>query len=174
MSKTEIAARLQASRKAAGYKTAFAFCDAFNIPKSTYSQHESGIRTPKTAALKLYADSLGVDPNWLKTGEGDPLKASNPNLKAKLQKNMETATQQNELVENILNRRHEIISVDEALLAELLEELLERAKMYDLDANQLAHAATGLYTSLRQTSIDPASRKKMVQVAINTYFQFKN
>ncbi|MCD6040019.1 MAG: Helix-turn-helix domain [Gammaproteobacteria bacterium] len=69
-----LGARLRAARKAAGFKTAKAFLKKHHVPASTYSQHESGARTPDDQALKFYAKVFEVDFNWLKKGKGQPFK----------------------------------------------------------------------------------------------------
>ncbi len=66
--------RLRAARKGAGFKTAKAFLKKHKVPASTYSQHESGSRTPDEAGLKFYARVFNVNLNWLKTGKGEAFK----------------------------------------------------------------------------------------------------
>ncbi len=69
-----LGARLRAARKAAGFKTAKAFLKKHKVPASTYSQHESGARTPDEENLKFYANVFDVDFKWLETGKGQPFK----------------------------------------------------------------------------------------------------
>ncbi|MEO8400571.1 MAG: helix-turn-helix domain-containing protein [Gammaproteobacteria bacterium] len=72
-----LGARLRAARKAAGFKTSKDFLKKFKIPASTYSQHESGSRTPDDDTLKFYSKALGVNFNWLLAGAGQPFKNIN-------------------------------------------------------------------------------------------------
>ena len=64
-----IGKRLQAARKAAGYRSATAFTSQHNIPLSTYSQHENGKRALGADMLMQYSQLLGVSPGWLLSGE---------------------------------------------------------------------------------------------------------
>jgi transcriptional regulator with XRE-family HTH domain len=73
-----LGARIRAARKAAGFKTAKSFLKKHKVPASTYSQHESGARTPDDQALKFYAKVFEVDLNWLKTGKGQPFTKTTP------------------------------------------------------------------------------------------------
>lgn len=68
----EIAKRLRAARKAAGYKSAKDFANRQNMPASTYSQHETGKRSINAELIINYSSILKVDPSWMLTGNGDP------------------------------------------------------------------------------------------------------
>ncbi len=69
-----LGARIRAARKAAGFKTAKAFLKKHKVPASTYSQHESGARTPDEEGLRFYTKVFDVDFDWLKTGKGQPFR----------------------------------------------------------------------------------------------------
>jgi transcriptional regulator with XRE-family HTH domain len=62
------AARLRQARKAAGYKKAAQFADAFGFPYFTYASHENGNRNIKHAILERYAQALRVSLDWLAYG----------------------------------------------------------------------------------------------------------
>lgn len=64
--------RLKAARKARGYKNANDFADALKIVRGTYSQHERGTRNLKEDSLTQYAQALGINKEWLRTGNGMP------------------------------------------------------------------------------------------------------
>lgn len=168
MTESRIGDRLKAARKAAGYKTAMAFCQKFDIPKSTYSQHESNERNIKEALLEKYAESLSLNIEWLRTGEGSPISNKN-NLSAH---KLDHELAENKLVNDILNRRFAIHSMDEALLAEVLSSLMSRKESSSMTSAELAHAATGLYNSLQMAVSDDKNRIEMVKVAVETYFKF--
>ncbi len=68
----EIARRLKAARKAAGYKTARDFGSSHSIPPSTYAQHETGKRSINAELIINYSELLQVNPYWLLTGSGEP------------------------------------------------------------------------------------------------------
>lgn len=67
----DIAARLKAARKNAGFKTAIAAAESLGVPYATYSQHENGTRGLTTDASELYARRYRVSLDWLLTGKGD-------------------------------------------------------------------------------------------------------
>lgn len=167
MSDKGIGERLLAARKAAGYNTALAFCEKFQFTRSTYSQHEAGKRYPKDNILASYAEKLGVNFDWLKTGQGEPL-AFGKMKNVEIEKNL----QQGELVEELINKRFAINSLDEELLAELLEKTIDKGKAYNLNSKQVAQAATGLYNSLKRSGTTPENRVEMITLALNTYFEF--
>jgi transcriptional regulator with XRE-family HTH domain len=68
----EIAKRLRAARKAAGYKSAKDFANEHGIPLSTYSQHETGKRSISAELIINYSSYFQVNPYWLLTGNGEP------------------------------------------------------------------------------------------------------
>ena len=68
----QIGLRLRSARRAANFKSARTFAFQYNIPESTYSQHETGKRSLSPEMLLRYSDLLNVDPSWLLTGEGSP------------------------------------------------------------------------------------------------------
>ncbi len=72
MLKNEIAIRLKQARQNNGYKSARSFANTFNIPFSTYAQHESGYRSISTDCLMNYCSLLKIDPMWLIDNKGAP------------------------------------------------------------------------------------------------------
>src|SRR5580692_4644305 len=74
METIRLSARLRAARKAAGFKTSKSFIKKHKIPASTYSQHESGTRTPDDDTLKSYSKIFSVNFDWLTNGIGLPYK----------------------------------------------------------------------------------------------------
>lgn len=68
VSVVEAAARLKQAREMFGFDTAVAAADAMGIPRSTYVQHESGIRPYPYKRAILYGAALGVQPEWLLFG----------------------------------------------------------------------------------------------------------
>ena len=55
-----IARRLRKAREAAGFPTAKAFSDKYEIPQSTYSLHETGSRPLRRETAERYAEKLGL------------------------------------------------------------------------------------------------------------------
>lgn len=79
----DIAKRLKAARKAAGFKSAKQFAVSQHIPVSTYFQHESGRRNIHADLLVVYSSKLQISLHWLLTGEeGSPLHQIAPEIEA--------------------------------------------------------------------------------------------
>ncbi len=68
----DIAKRLRAARKAAGFKAAKDFANQYSIPLSTYSQHETGKRSINAELIINYSSYFQINPYWLLTGNGEP------------------------------------------------------------------------------------------------------
>lgn len=64
-----IGKRLQAARKALGFKSARSFARQHGIPESTYSQHETGKRSLNPTTMIAYCERLKIKPGWLITGD---------------------------------------------------------------------------------------------------------
>ena len=73
----EISKRLRAARKAAGFKSAKEFAKAYDVPISTYSQHETGKRNISAELIVNYSDYFKINPYWLLTGNGEPFLSEN-------------------------------------------------------------------------------------------------
>lgn len=73
---------------ALSYKTAYSFCDKFNVTRSTYAQHESGGHIPKDKVLSSYSKKLEVSFDWLKTGKEEPLLVGAQSNKTEIEKNI--------------------------------------------------------------------------------------
>lgn len=69
----QLGQRLRAARKAAHYKSARAFSSQYNIPETTYAQHESGKRSLNVETLIHYSRLLNISAGWLLTGHGETL-----------------------------------------------------------------------------------------------------
>ena len=68
----EMAERLRAARRAAGYDTAREVSKRHgNINYNTYIQHENGLNGFDRDAAKVYAKAFRVSPGWLLTGVAD-------------------------------------------------------------------------------------------------------
>ena len=62
--------RLRYARQEAGYDTATSAAERFGWKVSTYAGHENGARSPRDAALRIYAKAFGVTKEWLRYGSG--------------------------------------------------------------------------------------------------------
>ncbi len=76
--------RLRLARKAAGFQTEKLFAEKYNIPLTTYSQHETGKRVMAVEVLVRYSQRLKADLLWLLTGEKNlssiPIKEKSPSM----------------------------------------------------------------------------------------------
>ena len=57
--------RLQVARKALGFTSARAFARHYDIPATTYAQHETGKRSLNPSILTAYCEKLNITPDWL-------------------------------------------------------------------------------------------------------------
>lgn len=64
--------RLREIRKQRGFHSARAFAREYDIPESTYSQHETGKRSLSAYNIKRYCQWLNIDANWLLLGKPAP------------------------------------------------------------------------------------------------------
>jgi len=69
--KEEIAARLKAARKDAGFTSVGDAATALNVPYPTYAAHENGSRAFDNEAAAFYARRYRVSIDWLLTGKGE-------------------------------------------------------------------------------------------------------
>ncbi|NNM59526.1 MAG: helix-turn-helix transcriptional regulator [Legionellales bacterium] len=157
--------RLRVARKAAGFCTSSAFCKQYNIPASTYSQHETGKRALKDDALSEYAKYLGLSLIWLKFGRERPFKDEKLNAlvaeKLILEKNESPAT--DSLYE---------LGFDHKLLALILNSLFDmlEARSKRLTNEEISKAAGVLYLSLQNASAyEQGIQGEVVRAAVKTY-----
>ncbi len=68
----KIGLRLKNSRKHAGFRTLSSFTHKYKIPKSTYTQYETGKRNIGVETLLKYCEYLNTNLIWLVTGRGSP------------------------------------------------------------------------------------------------------
>lgn len=68
--KVQICERLKQARIARGFNTAKEFALTCGLKISTYSLHEAGTRAMSFDVIEHYCKLLGINPNWLLTGEG--------------------------------------------------------------------------------------------------------
>lgn len=118
METIRLGARLRAARKAAGFNTSKAFLKKYKVPASTYSQHESGARTPDEDTLRYYSKVFAVSFAWLKAGSGQPFGRS-------------TLSKTNIMKEELLDltplksmKKQTMSQIDQPLLTTILTDLI--------------------------------------------------
>lgn len=73
-SEDQIAQRLRAARRHAGFTSASAAARTFGWNEVTYRAHENGLRGLRTAVAERYAAHFNISLAWLLTGEGRQLR----------------------------------------------------------------------------------------------------
>lgn len=161
--------RLQASRIMAGHISSYAFSKRYGVPKSTYSQHESGSRIPRESALKKYSDCLNVNFHWLKTGYGHPFALTHDERNAKIQKIFEEL-----LLQANWKPADDTHDIDTILLTEILHAIFVYDKENKLLLNNLeiSHSTTFLYQNLCGTIEHLKQMQEIVMSAVKKYFTF--
>lgn len=162
--KTVIAARLRASRKIAGYQTLKEFCEKFNIPDSTYSQHETGARKIKEEVLENYANLLEVNYHWLLNGLGEPFKMATDN-------NEVNHIFQHEL-KNVKTRPKNT-EFDKKLFAHILESffIMQKEQSLDVEPKITSNMLIEVYSDIISTSDDPKVKRKLVEAMLKPYIK---
>lgn len=126
MDTIRLGARLRAARKAAGFKTSKSLVRKHKIPASTYSQHESGSRTPDDDTLKFYSKIFSVNLDWLKDGKGLPYSASSLSAKNIIKE---------ELLD--LSSLKKSTTINEHLLTKILSEIFLEKNTQNITANSI-------------------------------------
>jgi hypothetical protein len=164
-----IAARLSAARRVC-FDSARSFAKQFDVPESTYSQHETGKRALSVNALLEYSDWLSIDPGWMLTGKGLPYPGAKGGADRqsalyqhlnKIDKEQLFAFEQRYLIQ------HDFAIVDVALFREVLQKMMTAAKdIESLNNESLLEFAFDAYNSVVQTSADHAHKVQMIELSI--------
>ena len=163
--KTTFPGRLKAARQSAGYKTSKAFLEAHHIPYSTYSQYETGRRTPDDETIRSYSKLLNVNYEWLKNGEGSPF--TNKNASTKQETIMNDG-----LLDLPTLQQNEFISFNEKLLIEILKQMLEATKNKQFSSEIIAEGIAGIYSDIISTNQSLDNQLNMVGAAISTFIRY--
>lgn len=166
----KLGSRIRAARKAAGFKTAKFFVEKYNIPASTYSQHESGVRVPSDETLQHYSNLFLVNFEWLKSGKGEPFVHG-----TREEKHKSRAILQDHLPLDLNLKKENSSSkkalLNEPLLALILEKLLAMSLQLEksLSASEIANMTSGIYGDISQEECSFDIQSKIVVSAVNTY-----
>lgn len=158
--KQELAQRLKAARKNAGFRTAKSFIETGEFPHSTYVQYETGRRMPNDEVLNRFCKLFKVNFDWLKFGHGQPLK----NAKT-------SAIIEGELLDLHAEslRPHEL---DEQLFMDIVEQVLEFAEKAKLTKKKIALAAVSIYSDIVRTEPDRSVHKKMIKPLLAAFQRY--
>lgn len=158
MDNLRIGARLRAARKAAGFKTSKSFLKKYNVPASTYSQHESGSRSPSNDMLLFYSKSFEVNLDWLKEGKGLPYNKPSKHRTEMLSQDLVNLNQY---------KKHSF-HINAKLLSNILEKLIAREKS-NISANKIksiSKKASTIYQKICSSDITDTIQNKAIRTLI--------
>lgn len=173
----DLSFRLKLARNLRGYSKSKDFAEGFNLPYSTYSQHEVGSRSMSIKVLFEYSNMLGIRPEWLLTGRGNPSDSSSslPNI----DKEILLEIRENENSGNIdavelplINENLAISNIQVDVLKLVLEKSLVSAKKYDsnLDAENLSSFVLSLYNKVVGLDVGREEAEEIVDISLASYF----
>lgn len=161
----KLGARLRAARKAAGFKTSKEFIKKYKVPASTYSQHESGARSPDENIIKFYSKALTVNFEWLKSGIGQPYSKY-------------TATKKNAMDEELLdisdkspaNKASNQPTINQKLLTVILGDLIEFSQSMEgkCTATFIAKQTISIYSEVMKKHIDTDDQLQYAKKSLAT------
>lgn len=160
----DIARRLRAARKAVGFKAAKDFATKYDIPLSTYSQHETGKRSINAELIINYSSYFSINPCWLLTGTGEPfLGDAQKDKKAIIDR--ETFT----ISHKVNDDNNKSQQVDLALLKRILlaAEHLFEGKSHQLSFKGLVDHCFEIYEAVSPLSADIEEKDKIIQLTLS-------
>ncbi len=160
----DIAKRLRAARKAAGFKAAKDFATQHNIPLSTYSQHETGKRSINAELIINYSSNFNINPCWLLTGNGEPFFDENQKEKKAI---IERETFS---ISHKVNDDHSKYNgIDTALLKRILlaAEHLFEDKSRKISYTGLVNHCFDIYDAVSTLSADKEEKDKIIQLTLS-------
>lgn len=172
----EIAKRLKLARIASGYQSAKTFTSKYNIPSSTYCNHENGNRSLTLENIANYAKLLNVDIAWLVTGRGSPCgHVYSQALEEKILIEQEQMIKRGELPETlapIISETNKYSMIDVPVFKKILEELMPLLRSIpepkDSDAAQFCF---DLYNKIIATNADEGVRIDLIKLCFDSFFK---
>lgn len=168
-----IGKRLKIARQVAGYKTAKAFYEHFSIPKTTYSQHESGLTCPSADLLIFYSNILEIDVTWLLTGRGHPCPnaVDAKNRKALITLAVHELQEKGELplvTSQPINADSDYALVDVGLLKKILVQAIDIIpnNQHSIDSNEMLEFCLNVYNNIEPLRIDNNEKDKIIALSI--------
>lgn len=173
----ELSFRLKLARKLRGYLRSKDFAERFNVPYSTYSQHEVGSRSMSTKVLFEYSDMLGIRPEWLLTGRGNPSDSASslPNIDKEILleiRENEKAGNINAVELPIINEEQAVSSVQTDVFKLVLEKAFTSVQKYDssLDAESFSSFILDLYNKVIGLEASKEDIEGIVNLSLDSYF----
>lgn len=171
----EIGIRLMIARKSAGYKTAIEFSTAHGIAKTTYSQHERGVRSLTAGLLEKYANLLNINCSWLLTGIGQPcLYGQNSSARKKLIDAVILEYQQKKelpiISQSKINADADYSTLNLSLFFEILNQMLTKcfSKNIPVETNELLNFCIDVYASIDGLNVKIDEKIAMISIAISS------
>lgn len=165
----QIGLRLRAARRAANFRSARTFAAQYNIPASTYSQHETGKRALNPDMLLRYSDLFGMNPGWLLTGEGMPYSLKNKELDEEniYQKILSLKNYINVSTNAIPVKKDQQVGISEQLFNEIFRELTKSfaASNMSLTCKECVEFCAEVYNSVA-ISIEQKDRRAIINLSI--------
>lgn len=159
----DIAKRVRAARKAAGFKAAKDFATQYHIPLSTYSQHETGKRSINAELILNYSSYLNINPCWLLTGSGEPFFSENQKDKKAIIER-ETFSISHKVNED-QNRSPQDLGLLKKIL--LAAEYLFEDKSHKLSFAGLINHCFEIYDAVSTLSADNDEKDKIIQLTLS-------
>lgn len=170
-----ISKRLKIARFSCGYSTAKDFTEKFNIPASTYSQHENGKRSLSLENIMFYSDLLQINHIWLITGQGNPSKNDNPNefvgkIYLEQEKLFASGGMEADEVE-LISLEKQYSTVNLRLLKTIFQELLPLLKhIPDKEIEDVVNFCFELYNKVLSVHADEKERLKLIRICLESFF----
>jgi transcriptional regulator with XRE-family HTH domain len=168
----DVGLRLRAARKAADFRTACSFAKQYNIPISTYAQHENGKRVLNADSLLFYSDILGVDVGWLLSGKGKPFPhgLDYADRTAVVARELYTLESSTTTETNLLPIEGGVSLVDVDLLRDVMTHFVALLKEVPVatDNADLVAFALEIYNGVVMTSATADDRSAMIQLSVSS------
>lgn len=172
----EIAKRLKLARIVSGYQSAKTFTSKYNIPSSTYCNHENGNRSLTLENIANYAKLLNVDIAWLITGRGSPSgNIYSQELEEKILFEQDQMIKRGELqatLAPVISEKNKYSTIDVPVFRKILEELMPLLRSIpepkDSDAVQFCFE---LYNKIIATNADETVRIDLIRLCFDSFFK---
>ncbi|MCD6039571.1 MAG: family transcriptional regulator [Gammaproteobacteria bacterium] len=161
----DIAKRVRAARKAVGFKSAKDFASKYNIPLSTYSQHETGKRSINAELIINYSSYFQINPCWLLTGHGEPFFGENQQDKKDI-----IEREVFSISPKINDQQNKYNQIELALLRKILlaAEPLFEDKSSTLSYPAIVNHCLEIYDTVSKLDADMEEKEKIINLTLST------
>ena len=171
-----VSKRLKIARIASGYKTAKEFTEKYNIPTSTYCQHEGAKRALSIENLLNYAELTNVDPAWLLTGEGNPCGIDgNKEVEQKILDEIIKSSKKGEIELNQtpqITLENKFSNVNVVVLRNIFLELLPLLKYIpNVKMEEAINFCFDLYNKIISVDTDDKGKSDLIRMCLESFFK---